>query len=157
VDGCILFSDILTPLPGMGVEFDIDEKIGPKLKPMRSIESISTMFVNKDWSKSTPFVKQSLGEIRRTVGNSATVLGFVGLPFTLATYLVEGGTSNEYMEIKKLIYAQPQTLHKMLEVLLAISHCLDAVNKENAPDSCCQHWKLCDISDRFWRTGDSSV
>ncbi len=44
------------------------------------------------------------------------MLGFVGLPYTLATYLVEGGTSKEYLEIKKMMYSQPQILHKMLEV-----------------------------------------
>jgi len=117
VDGCILFSDILTPLPGMGVEFDIEEKAGPKLKPMRTMESLEHMYVNSDWTKATPFVKQTLGDLRKTVGNSATVLGFVGLPYTLATYLVEGGTSKEYLEIKKMMYTQPQILHKMLETL----------------------------------------
>ncbi len=137
VDGCILFSDILTPLPGMGVEFDIEEKAGPKLKPMRTLESLEHMYVNSDWSKATPFVKETLGDLRKTVGarapspsprvarltrgggqvgNTATVLGFVGLPYTLATYLVEGGTSKEYLEIKKMMYTQPQILHKMLEV-----------------------------------------
>ncbi len=67
VDGCILFSDILTPLPGMGVEFDIEEKAGPKLKPMRTMESLESMYVNSDWSKATPFVKQTLGDLRKTV------------------------------------------------------------------------------------------
>ena len=67
VDGCILFSDILTPLPGMGVEFDIEEKAGPKLKPMRTIESLEHMYVQSDWSKATPFVKQTLGDLRKTV------------------------------------------------------------------------------------------
>lgn len=117
VDGCILFSDILTPLPGMGVEFDIEEKAGPKLKPMRTLDSLQSMYVNSDWSKATPFVKQTLGDLRKTVGNTATVLGFVGLPYTLATYLIEGGTSREYLEVKRMMYSEPHILHKMLEVL----------------------------------------
>jgi len=100
VDGCILFSDILTPLPGMGVQFDIKESSGPKLPPVRTKEGIENMYVQKDWATAMPFVKQTLGELREKVKNDATVLGFVGLPYTLATYLVEGGTSKEYLEIK---------------------------------------------------------
>uniref|UniRef100_A0A7S0VNB8 Uroporphyrinogen decarboxylase n=1 Tax=Hemiselmis tepida TaxID=464990 RepID=A0A7S0VNB8_9CRYP len=117
VDGCILFSDILTPLPGMGVEFDIKEAAGPQLKPIRSKEQIEQITIQDDWSKSMPFVKQTLGELREEVGNTATVLGFVGLPYTLATYLIEGGTSREYLEIKKMMYSEPAILHKMLEAL----------------------------------------
>jgi uroporphyrinogen decarboxylase len=117
VDGCILFSDILTPLPGMGVEFDIKEKAGPTLKPIRTPEQISMMKIQDDWAKSMPFVKQTLGDLRKEVGLSATVLGFVGLPYTLATYLIEGGTSSVYLEIKKMMYSEPKLLHTMLENL----------------------------------------
>ena len=64
--------------------------------------------------KSTPFVAEALKNLRREVGNKATVLGFVGLPYTLATYMVEGGSSVEYKKIKTLGYEQPQVLHAML-------------------------------------------
>jgi hypothetical protein len=117
VDGCVLFSDILTPLPGMGVEFDIKEAAGPALKPLRTKEQVDQMIIQDDWSKSMPFVKQSLGDLRKELGSSAAVLGFVGLPYTMATYLVEGGTSKEYLEIKKMMYSSPEILHKMLETL----------------------------------------
>ena len=119
VDGCILFSDILTPLPGMGVQFDIKESSGPKLPPVRTKEGIENMYVQKDWATAMPFVKQTLGELREKVKNDATVLGFVGLPYTLATYLVEGGTSKEYLEIKKMMWGEPKLLHQMLETLAA--------------------------------------
>ena len=52
-----------------------------------------------------------------TIGNKATVLGFIGLPYTLATYMVEGGSSKEYKEIKTLGYEQPAVLHAMLDKL----------------------------------------
>lgn len=117
VDGCILFSDILTPLPGMGVQFDIKESSGPKLPPVRSKEEIDKIYIQKDWGTAMPFVKQTLGELREKVQNKATVLGFVGLPYTLATYLIEGGTSKEYLEIKKMMWNEPKTLHLMLEKL----------------------------------------
>ena len=75
--------------------------------------------MQKDWGTAMPFVKQTLGDLRKTVKNSATVLGFVGLPYTLATYLIEGGTSKEYLEIKKMMWNEPKLLHTMLEKLAA--------------------------------------
>ena len=95
VDGVILFSDILTPLPGMNVEFDILEKEGPVIRePYRSQERVDSI-TKLDPAKSMPFVGEVLGRLREEVGSDATVLGFVGLPFTIATYLVEGKTSKE--------------------------------------------------------------
>jgi uroporphyrinogen decarboxylase len=114
-DGCILFSDILTPLPGMGVNFDILEKEGPvmdkKWHTMEDALSIKPL----DPYKSTPYIAEILKNLRREVGNKATVLGFVGLPYTLATYLVEGGSSKEFKDIKTLGYEKPAILHTMLD------------------------------------------
>lgn len=112
-DGCILFSDILTPLPAMGIDFDITEKEGPKMKTwttMADVERMKTI----DPVKYTPFVAEALKNLRREVGNKATVLGFVGLPYTIATYMVEGGSSTEYKAIKMLGYQNPEVLHAML-------------------------------------------
>ena len=64
---------------------------GPKLPPVRTKEEIDKIYIQKDWATAMPFVKQTLGDLRKNVGNTATVLGFVGLPYTLATYLIEGG------------------------------------------------------------------
>jgi len=115
-DGCILFSDILTPFPGMGIDFDILEKEGPvmnKWNTMAQVEKIKRI----DPYKSTPFIAEAFKNLRREVGNKATVLGFVGLPYTLATYMVEGGSSKEYKEIKTLGYENPKVLHAMLDKL----------------------------------------
>ncbi|KAG5180695.1 Uroporphyrinogen decarboxylase chloroplast precursor [Tribonema minus] len=115
-DGVILFSDILTPLPGMGVDFNIEEKAGPKLEPMRTWDAARKMHPI-DPAAACPFVGETLRDLRAEVGNDATVLGFVGCPYTLATYLVEGGTSKEYLEIKKMMFKEPQLLHHMLSSL----------------------------------------
>eukprot|EP00934_Nitzschia_sp_Nitz4_P000310 Nitzschia sp. Nitz4//scaffold19_size178191//55913//57245//NITZ4_001968-RA/size178191-augustus-gene-0.102-mRNA-1//-1//CDS//3329540652//310//frame0 len=115
-DGCILFSDILTPLPGMGCEFTIDEKLGPIMQPMRSWDDLKKM-KPMDPHVSTPFVAEALKALRREVGPETAVLGFVGCPYTLATYLVEGKTSKEYLEIKKLAFNQPKLLHSILQRL----------------------------------------
>eukprot|EP01039_Chlorochromonas_danica_P009657 gene9657-10677_t len=115
-DGCILFSDILTPLAGMGINFDIAEKEGPLLSPMTTLEDAQRIKTIHPY-ESTPFVAEALKAIRKEVGNKATTLGFVGLPYTLATYLVEGGSSTEYKRIKTLGYQNPAVLHEILNRL----------------------------------------
>ncbi|CAM9744532.1 unnamed protein product [Ascophyllum nodosum] len=115
-DGVILFSDILTPLPGMGVDFTIEEKAGPVIPTIRTWEAMKRMHPI-DPEKACPFVGETLRELRSVVGNAATVLGFVGCPYTLATYLIEGKTSKEYLEIKKMAFTEPDLLHAMLKSL----------------------------------------
>jgi len=115
-DGCILFSDILTPLPGMGVDFDIDEKVGPVVEPMRTWESVKKMHLI-DPSTAAPFVAETLRTLREELTPETALLGFVGCPYTLATYLVEGKTSKEYLEIKKMAFTEPKLLHAILQNL----------------------------------------
>ena len=88
-DGVILFSDILTPLPAIGIPFEIDDYKGPILdQPIRDAEGLKSLHeLDLDM---LPFVGEALTELRKEVGDSAAVLGFVGAPWTLATYIVEG-------------------------------------------------------------------
>lgn len=64
-----------------------------------------------------PFVGESLRILRKEVNNEAAVLGFVGAPFTLATYIVEGGSSKSFAHIKKMAFANPEILHALLDKL----------------------------------------
>ena len=70
-----------------------------------------------DPSTATPFVAEALRTLRQEVGPETAVLGFVGCPYTLATYLVEGKTSKEYLEIKKMAFQEPELLHAILKNL----------------------------------------
>ena len=116
-DGCILFSDILTPFPGMGVEFVIDEKRGPVLEtPIRDWESAKKLHAIDPY-ESTPFVAEALQTLRKEVTPETAVLGFVGCPYTLATYLIEGGSSKEYLEMKRMMYVEPVLVHHILKTL----------------------------------------
>ncbi|KAG0469123.1 hypothetical protein HPP92_018451 [Vanilla planifolia] len=91
-DGVILFSDILTPLPGMNIPFDIVKGKGPIIyDPIRAASDVDR------------------------VDNEAAVLGFVGAPFTLASYVVEGGSSKHFTKIKKMAFTQPKVLHALLQ------------------------------------------
>ena len=115
-DGVILFSDILTPLPAIGVPFEIDDNKGPLIDdPIRSMEQLKQLHA-LDLSKLT-FVGEALTALRGEVGGAAAVLGFVGSPWTLATYLVEGASSSLYKTIKSMAHAQPALLDGMLSRL----------------------------------------
>ena len=70
-----------------------------------------------DPSSAAPFVAEALQTLRKEVGPETAVLGFVGCPYTLATYLVEGKTSKEYLEIKKMAFNEPDLLHAILKNL----------------------------------------
>ena len=114
-DGVILFSDILTPLSGMNIPFDIVKGTGPIImNPVRSMEDVKAI-TPLEPEESMPFVGESLGLLRKAVGNDAAVLGFVGTPFTLASYIVEGGTSSHYKVIKKMAFDEPEIYHALLE------------------------------------------
>ncbi len=113
-DGVILFSDILTPLPGMGIDFDIVESKGPLINdPIRNIDQIKSLKTLNP-SESMNFVGEVLGRLRESVGNEATVLGFVGAPWTLAAYVVEGKSSKNYSIIKSMAFQEPEALHQLL-------------------------------------------
>ncbi|MEQ9483163.1 uroporphyrinogen decarboxylase [Coleofasciculus sp. F4-SAH-05] len=112
-DGVILFSDILTPLPGVGIPFDIVESQGPIIDPpIRSqaqIDGLHPLELEK-----LTFVGEILKALRREVGNEAAVLGFVGAPWTLAAYAIEGKSSKNYSIIKGMAFSQPAMLHEFL-------------------------------------------
>jgi uroporphyrinogen decarboxylase len=113
-DGVILFSDILTPLPGLGIPFDIVESRGPIIDPpIRSLEQIRQLRPF-DPEESLPFIRQILQTLRQEVGNEATVLGFVGAPWTLAAYAIEGKSSKDYTTIKSMAFNEPAMLHEFL-------------------------------------------
>lgn len=113
-DGVILFSDILTPLPGIGIPFDIIESRGPVIDPpIRTQEQIDKLHPLEP-AESLPFIREILQTLRQEVGNRATVLGFVGAPWTLAAYAIEGKSSKDYAVIKRMAFSEPGMLHQFL-------------------------------------------
>jgi len=116
-DGVIMFSDILTPLPGMGIPFDIVESKGPIIDPpIRSQAQIEAVH-ELDPETSLPYIRTILQTLRQEVGNEAAVLGFVGSPWTLAAYAVEGRTSKNYTNVKGLAFSEPALMHQLLSKL----------------------------------------
>ncbi|XP_051122915.1 uroporphyrinogen decarboxylase, chloroplastic isoform X2 [Andrographis paniculata] len=114
-DGVILFSDILTPLSGMNIPFDIVKGKGPIIfDPIRTAADVEKV-IEFTPQESVPYVGEALTILRKEVNNEAAVLGFVGAPFTLASYVVEGGSSKHFSKIKKLAFSEPKVLHALLQ------------------------------------------
>jgi len=113
-DGVILFSDILTPLPGLGIPFDIIESKGPVIDPPLRSQAQIDQLRPLEPEVSVPFVGEILRTLRKEVGNEAAVLGFVGAPWTLAAYAIEGKSSKDYGIIKGMAFSEPAMLHQLL-------------------------------------------
>ena len=117
LDAAILFSDILTIPHAMklGLEFEAGE--GPKIaRPVRSTADVDALFV-PDPAKELRYVVDAVSLIRRELKGRVPLIGFAGSPWTVGTYMVEGGGSKTFAHIKGMMYANPALLHRMLDVV----------------------------------------
>lgn len=113
-DAGIIFSDILIPVEAMGAKLEFDE--GPHLpEPVRGLADVERLAV-PDPSVEMPFVAEAIRIVRREAPGTP-LIGFAGAPFTLASYLVEGGGSTSFATTKKLIYTEPRVARLLLEKL----------------------------------------
>jgi len=118
VDGVIMFSDILTPLPALGIDFTIIPGKGPKiLKPLSTLEDIQALGQIHDVDTQVPFLGPILKSLRHETEGKSTLIGFIGAPWTLAAYSVEGGHSKLCATFKKLCLEQPSLAHLLLDKL----------------------------------------
>ncbi|MEW6734162.1 MAG: uroporphyrinogen decarboxylase [Acidobacteriota bacterium] len=116
MDAVIIFSDILIPVEAMGMHLELSER-GPVLhEPVRDAARLSRLSVPDPW-ENTPFVMAVIKEVKRLVKDEVPVIGFAGAPWTLASYMVEGGTSKNFIELKRLLFTAPELLHELLEKL----------------------------------------
>jgi uroporphyrinogen decarboxylase len=116
MDGCVIFSDILIPVEAMGAPVSFGDA-GPKLdQPVRTAADVDRLSV-PDPSVAMPFVFEALRLTRAALAGRAALVGFVGGPFTLASYMIEGGGSKNYAVTKQLLYAEPAIMHALLDKL----------------------------------------
>lgn len=115
VDAAILFSDIVVPLQAMGVDLEIKEGVGPIVfDPIRTMADVDRLRPF-DPEEGVPFV---LDAVRALAGElDVPLIGFAGAPFTLASYLVDGGPSKDHALTKALMYSDPKAWHRLMEVL----------------------------------------
>lgn len=127
LDAAILFSDILTIPDAFGLGLYFEEGEGPKLKyTVRTPTDLERLPVI-DSRKSLDYVMKAVTNIRKELNGQVPLFGFSGSAWTLATYMVEGGSSREFRHIKEMMYARPQFLHALLDkISTAIVDYLDA-------------------------------
>ena len=116
LDAAILFSDILTVPDAMGLGLYFAEGEGPKFeRPLRDEATIRALQV-PDPGGELRYVTDAVREIRKALAGRVPLIGFSGSPYTLACYMVEGGGSDDYRNLKSMLYARPDLLHHILDV-----------------------------------------
>jgi uroporphyrinogen decarboxylase len=117
LDAAILFSDILTIPDAMGLGLYFSEGEGPRFKnPIRTMKDVAAIEV-PDPEIHLRYVCDTVRLCRRELNNKVPLIGFSGSPWTLATYMVEGGASKDFRLIKNLLFREPEMLHALLEKL----------------------------------------
>jgi uroporphyrinogen decarboxylase len=126
VDAAIIFADLLLPLTPMGLDFDFIAGEGPVVKtPLRTLEQVQAL--RTDRTAELGYVSRAIEKVAthfaapRADGDALGIIGFCGAPFTLASYMIEGGSSRNYIEAKKMMYAAgpawPMLMEKLVTVL----------------------------------------
>ena len=127
LDAAILFSDILTVPDAMGLGLYFAEGEGPKFeRPLKDEWEIRNLQA-PDPYEHLRYVTDAVAEIRRALDNSVPLIGFSGSPYTLACYMVEGGSSDDYRKVKTMLYDRPDLMHHILSVTAdAVTNYLNA-------------------------------
>ncbi|HEY3237784.1 MAG TPA: uroporphyrinogen decarboxylase [Polyangiaceae bacterium] len=114
VDAAILFSDILLPIAPMGAAFEFAPDEGPKIfEPVRDEKAIQRLRLITP-EEDLPQVLETVRLLRRELGGKTPLIGFAGAPFTLASYLIEGGRSSTYVFTKRMMYERPELWSALL-------------------------------------------
>jgi uroporphyrinogen decarboxylase len=115
LDAAILFSDLLLPLEPMGLPFDFVKGEGPQIeRPIEDRGDIDRLRIFEP-RESLGHVLEAIRQIRRELGGRVPLIGFAGAPFTLASYAIEGGHSNNFARTKALMYGNPEAWHLLCE------------------------------------------
>ncbi|WP_271272910.1 uroporphyrinogen decarboxylase [Aliamphritea hakodatensis] len=117
LDAAILFSDILTIPDAMGLGLYFETGEGPKFKKVIRTEADVAALPVPESARDLDYVMNAVKEIRRELNGRVPLIGFSGSPWTLATYMVEGGSSKDFRHIKEMMYATPEVMHALLDKL----------------------------------------
>ncbi|MDA8239116.1 MAG: uroporphyrinogen decarboxylase [Nitrospiraceae bacterium] len=119
VDAAILFSDILIPVEAMGMHLEFSDKKGPILgEPVRNKSGVDKLLI-PDTEDSMPFVLETIRMLRQELAEKVPLIGFSGAPYTLATYIIEGGSSKNFVNTKKMMYQNPGLFQGLMEKITA--------------------------------------
>src|SRR5438477_10235780 len=117
VDAAVMFTDIMFPVLGRGVDVELVENVGPVIQqPVRSAADVERLRV-PDPQESVPTILEAVRLVRAGLRDDQAVIGFCGGPFTVAGYLVEGKPSREFATVKALMYRDGATWHALMDKL----------------------------------------
>src|ERR1700692_4296623 len=120
VDAAIIFADLLLPLEVMGLPFHFAAGEGPKIeKPVRTAEDVARL--RADRAADLGYVSEAVKLVCKHFGNKLPVIGFCGAPFTLASYMIEGGGSRNYLFTKKMMYSAPAAWNELMQKLVSVT------------------------------------
>src|SRR3954465_9821578 len=119
VDAAIIFADLLLPLEVMGMPFRFEAGEGPVIeRPLRSKKDIDALVTDR--SAELGYVAESVRRVVKHFGAKLPVIGFCGAPFTLASYMIEGGGSRNYVHTKQMMYSQPRAWAELMTKLVHV-------------------------------------
>src|SRR5690606_22088767 len=119
VDAAIFFSDIVVPLKAVGVDLDIKPGVGPVVaQPIRTEDDVETLRALQP--DDVPYVTEAVQLLVKELGG-VPLIGFAGAPFTLASYLIEGGPSKNHDRTKAMMYGRPDLWHALMARLTDIT------------------------------------
>ncbi|WP_051249334.1 uroporphyrinogen decarboxylase [Inquilinus limosus] len=116
-DAAILFSDILVVPHALGQALDYVEGEGPKLEPVTDAAAVARLSADRLHEVLGP-VYETVGRVAAALPSETALIGFAGSPWTVATYMVEGGGSKEYAAVKRLAYGEPETFARLIDLLV---------------------------------------
>jgi uroporphyrinogen decarboxylase len=117
VDAAVMFTDIMFPVLGMGVDVDLVENVGPVVaQPIESAADVDRLATPQP-EESCPFILDSVRLVRAALRPDQAVIGFCGGPFTVAGYLIEGKPTREFVKVKSMMYREPATWHALMDKL----------------------------------------
>jgi len=120
VDAAIIFADLLLPLEVMGLPFHFSSGEGPVIeKPVHQKEDVARL--QTDHATDLGYVSDAVRRVCKHFGTRLPVIGFCGAPFTLASYMIEGGGSRNYIHTKKMMYSSPQIWDELMRKLVAVT------------------------------------
>lgn len=117
LDAAILFSDILTIPDAMGLGLYFETGEGPRFRKTVRTEADVAALPVPDAERDLDYVMRAVSTIRRELNGQVPLIGFSGSPWTLATYMVEGGSSKDFRHLKAMVYSQPELAHQLLDKL----------------------------------------
>src|SRR5213593_1234902 len=117
VDAAVMFTDIMFPVLGMGIDVELVENIGPVVShPVRTAADVERLAVPEP-EETVPTILEAVRLVREALRPDQAVVGFCGGPFTVAGYLVEGRPSRDFLKVKALMYREPAAWHALMEKL----------------------------------------